>query len=50
MDEQTVVMDVDGEVKLVKQEEDDGVSGFRYRKGWPQRFGSSFRMYIKSSS
>ena len=50
MDEQTVVMDVDGEVKLVKQREDGGVSGFRHRKGWPQRFGPSFRMYIKSSS
>ena len=50
MDEQTVVMDVDGEVKLVKQSEDGGVSGFRYRKGWSQRFGPSFRMYIKSSS
>ena len=50
MDEQTVVMDVDGEVKLVKQGEDGGVSGFRHRKGWPQRFGPSFRIYIKSSS
>lgn len=50
MDEQTVVMDVDGEVRLVKQGEDGGGSGFRYRKGGPQRFGPSFRMYIKSSS
>ena len=50
MDEQTAVMDVDGEVKLVKQSEDGGESGFRHRKGWPQRFGPGFRMYIKSSS
>ncbi len=50
MDEQTAVMDVDGEVQLVKQGEDGGASGFRHRKGWPQRFGPSFRMYIKSSS
>ena len=50
MDEQTVVMDVDGEVKLVKQSEDGGASGFRYRKGWPQRPGPGFRMYIQSSS
>ena len=50
MDEQTVVMDVDGEVKLVSQGDTYGKSGFRHRKGWPQRFGPGFRMYIKSSS
>ena len=50
MDEQTVVMDVDGEVKLVKQGEDGDASGFRHRKEWPQRFGPGFRVYIKSSS
>ncbi len=50
MDEQTAVMDVDGEVKLVSQGDSYGKSGFKHRKGWPQRFGPSFRMYIKSSS
>ena len=50
LDEQTVVMDVDGEVRLVKQGEDSSVSRFRYPKRWHQRFGPSFRMYIKSSS
>ena len=50
MDEQTAVMDVDGEVKLVKQGKDGGASGFRYRKGKPQRFAPGFRLYIKSSS
>ena len=50
MDEQTAVMDVDGEVKLVSQGDTYGKSGFRHRRGWPQRFGPSFRMYIKSSS
>ena len=49
-DEQTAVMDVDGEVKLVSQGDTYGKSGFKHRKGWPQRFGPSFRMYIKSSS
>ena len=50
MDDQTAVMDVDGEVKLVSQGDTYGKSGFRHRKGWPQRFGPGFRMYIKSSS
>ena len=50
MDEQTAVMDVDGEVKLVSQGDTYGKSGFRHRKGWPQRFGPGFRVYIKSSS
>ena len=49
MDEQTAVMDVDGDVKLVSQGDTYGKSGFRHRKGWPQRFGPSFRLYIKSS-
>lgn len=49
-DEQTVVMDVDGEVKLVKQGEDSGVSGFMYRKWKVQKFGPGFRIYSKSSS
>ena len=50
MDEQTAVMDVDGEVKLVSQGDTYGKSGFKHRKGWPLSFGPSFRMYIKSSS
>jgi hypothetical protein len=50
IDEQTADMDVDGEVMLVSQGDTYGKSGFRHRKGWPQRFGPSFRMYIKSSS
>ena len=50
MDEQTAVMDVDGEVKLVSQGDTYGKSGFWHRKGWPQRYGRGFRMYIKSSS
>lgn len=50
LDEQTAVMDVDGEVKLVSQGDTYGKSGFRHRRGGPQRFGPSFRIYIKSSS
>ena len=37
--EEVVVMDVDGEVKVVKRTDDDAAGGFGYRKGRMYKFG-----------
>ena len=48
MDEQIVVMDVDGEVKLVKQSETHWPGGFGYRMGRLHGFGPGGGVYHRS--
>ena len=48
MSEQTVAMDVDGEVKVVKQSETGMAGGFPYRVGKIRGFGPGGRSYHRS--
>ncbi len=48
MSEQTVVMDVDGAVKVVKQSETGMAGGFSYRMGKIRGFGPGGRLYHRS--
>ncbi len=48
VDEQVVVMDVDGEVKTVKQSNPDGPGGFGYRKGKSYMFRPGGGVYHRS--
>ena len=47
-DEEMVVMDVDGEVKVVKQAGEDAVGGFGYRKFRMHKFGPGGASYHRS--
>ena len=47
-DAQTVVMDVDGEVKVVKQFDEDAMGGFGHRKGGMRKFGPGGALHHRS--